>query len=56
VALNVPEKRPEANFEEVRQYTQRRVDYIDLQANRVVSGHFLDVGRESTDVPIEMFA
>jgi len=56
VALNVPEKRPEANFEEVRQYTQRRVDYIDLQANRVVSGHFLDVVRESTDVPIEMFA
>jgi len=56
VALNVPEKRPEANFEEVRQYTQRRVDYIALQANRVVSGHFLDVGRESTDVPIEMFA
>jgi len=56
VALNVPEKRPEANFEEVRQYAQRRVDYIDLQANRVMSGHFLDVIKESTDLPIEMFA
>ncbi len=56
VALNVPQKRPEANFEEVRQYAQRRVDYLDLQANRVMSGHFLDVIKESTDLPLEMFA
>jgi pyruvate,water dikinase len=56
VALNVPQKRPESNFEEVRQYAQRRVDYIDLQANRVMSGHFLDVVKESVDVPVEMFA
>lgn len=56
VALNVPEKRPESNFEEVRQYAQRRVDYIDLQANRVMSGHFLDVIKESPDVPVAMFA
>jgi hypothetical protein len=56
VALNAPQRRPEANFEEVRQYAQRRVDYLDLQANRLVSGHFLDVVKECTDVPIEMFA
>jgi len=56
VALNAPHRRPESNFEEVRQYTQRRVDYLDLQANRLMSGHFLDVVQESTDVPIEMLA
>jgi len=56
VALNAPQKRPESNFEEVRQYAQRRVDYLDLQANRLMSGHFLDVIGESTDVPVEMFA
>jgi pyruvate,water dikinase len=56
VALNAPRRRPESNFEEVRQYAQRRVDYLDLQANRLMSGHFLDVVRESADVPIEMFA
>ncbi len=56
VALNAPQKRPEANFEEVRQYAQRRVDYLDLQANRIMSGHFLDVVKESDDLPIEMFA
>ncbi|MBN1509321.1 MAG: hypothetical protein JW955_20920 [Sedimentisphaerales bacterium] len=56
VALNAPQRRPEANFEEVRRYAQRRVDYLDLQANRLMSGHFLDVVKECTDVPIEMFA
>jgi hypothetical protein len=56
VALNAPQRRPESNFEEVRQYAQRRVDYLDLQANRLLSGHFLDVLAESTDVPVEMFA
>ncbi len=56
VALNAPQRRPEANFEQVRQYAQRRVDYLDLQANRLMSGHFLDVMKDCTDVPIEMFA
>jgi pyruvate,water dikinase len=56
VALNAPQRRPESNFDEVRQYAQRRVDYLDLQANRLMSGHFLDVIAESTDVPVEMFA
>jgi hypothetical protein len=56
VALNAPQRRPESNFEEVRQYAQRRVDYLDLQANRLMSGHFLDVIAESSDVPVEMFA
>ena len=56
VALNAPRRRPELNFEEVRQYAQRRVDYLDLQANRLMSGHFLDVIEESADVPVEMFA
>ena len=56
VALNAPQRRPEANFEQVRQYAQRRVDYLDLQANRLMSGHFLDVVKDCTDVPVEMFA
>jgi pyruvate, water dikinase len=56
VALNAPQRRPESNFEEVRQYAQRRVDYLDLQANRLMSGHFLDIIAESSDMPVEMFA
>ncbi|MCU0914788.1 MAG: PEP/pyruvate-binding domain-containing protein [Planctomycetes bacterium] len=56
VALNAPQRRPEANFDEVRRYAQRRVDYLDLQANRLMSSHFLDVIGENVDVPVEMFA
>ncbi len=56
VALNAPERRPEINFEEVRQYAQRRVDFLDLDANRLVSGHFLDVIAASHDVPVRLFA
>jgi hypothetical protein len=56
VALNAPERRPETNFEEVRQYAQRRVDFLDLDANRLVSGHFLDVIASSHDVPVRLFA
>ncbi len=56
VALNAPDRRPEVNFEEVRQYAQRRIDFLDLDANRLVSGHFLDVIAVSPDVPVRMFA
>ena len=56
VALNAPERRPEVNFEEVRQYAQRRVDFLDLDANRLDSGHFLDVIAASPDVPVRLFA
>ena len=56
VALNAPQLRPEANFDEVRQYSQRRVDVLDLQANQLVSNTFPEVVRHSGDVPLEMFA
>jgi hypothetical protein len=56
VALNAPDKRPEANFDEVRQYAQRKVDYLDLEANQLVSGHFLDLSHQPVDFPIELIA
>ena len=56
VALNAPEKRPEANFDEVAHYAQRRMDYLDLEANQLVSDYFMDVVKGAEDFPIEMFA
>jgi hypothetical protein len=56
VALNAPQRRPESNFDEVRQYAQRRVDYLDLTANQLVSSYFPDVIAESPGVPVEIFA
>ncbi|MCC7204863.1 MAG: PEP/pyruvate-binding domain-containing protein [Phycisphaeraceae bacterium] len=56
VALNAPEKRPEANFDEVRDYSQRRVDYLDLAANRLTHGDFNELVARNHDLPIRMFA
>ena len=56
VALNAPDRRPEANFDEVRQYSQRKVDVLDLEANQLVSLGFPQVAERSPQVPVEMFA
>jgi len=56
VALNAPELRPEASFDEVRRYTQRRLDLLDLTTNRFDNAHFLDVYPYCDDIPIDTFA
>jgi hypothetical protein len=56
VALNAPERRPEGSFDEARQYTQRKVDVLDLQANQLLSRRFGDICRESPQLPLELFA
>jgi pyruvate,water dikinase len=55
VALNAPDKRPEANFDEVAQYSQRRVDYLDLEANQLVSDYFLDLTKDAENLPVDLF-
>jgi hypothetical protein len=55
-ALNAPDRRPEANFEEIAQYSQRKMEYIDLEANQLVEGYFMDVAAESADLPLSIFA
>jgi len=56
VALNAPEKRPEADFKETRQYSQKRVDILDLEANQLQSRRFVEVAQASPDLPIDLFA
>ncbi len=55
VALNDPSRRPESNFDEVRHYAQRRVDFLDLEANQLISGSFDEIFRRSPDVPASLF-
>ena len=43
VALNEPQRRPETSLGEVRQYSQRNIDVIDLDGNRQVSYDFKQV-------------
>ncbi|MBL7076734.1 MAG: pyruvate, phosphate dikinase [Kiritimatiellae bacterium] len=54
VALNAPERRPEHSFDEVKQYTQRRVDYIDLDANHLASGYFEDLNQDCDPLPMDL--
>ncbi len=56
VALNAPQRRPEANYDEMRHYTQRKVDYLDLTANQVVSGYLDDIIGENPALPLDIFA
>ncbi|HPD30779.1 MAG TPA: PEP/pyruvate-binding domain-containing protein [Phycisphaerae bacterium] len=56
VALNAPGRRPEAGIDQVRRYTQRKVDALDLAANQLVSNDFVDVIRQSNDIPLQIFA
>jgi hypothetical protein len=56
VALNEPTRRPEASFQEIAQYSQRKMEYIDLEANQLVEGYFMDVAAESKNLPVRIFA
>lgn len=56
VALNVPAKRPEADIEQIRRYTQRKVDVLDRQGSQLVSREFPDVVKDSPGLPLDIFA
>ncbi len=56
VALNAPLKRPERNTDEVRQYSQRRADVLDLQANQLVTRDFQAVAQSLPQNLLRYFA
>jgi pyruvate, water dikinase len=55
VALNAPARRPEANFDDVREHSQRRMDCLDLQEDKFVSLPFEDVIEEGPDFPLDLY-
>lgn len=55
VALNAPQRRPEADFDEIRRYAQRRVDCLDLEANRLSSYSLRDVLARSPGLSMDLF-
>ena len=56
IALNAPQLRPETSLDEATEYAQRRVDVLDLEANRFTSAPIDEVVAESPLLPIELFA
>ncbi|MBP8129012.1 MAG: pyruvate, phosphate dikinase [Candidatus Hydrogenedentes bacterium] len=56
VALNAPERRPEGAGAAGARYVQRKVDVLDLDANRLVTADFADVAAQSGQLPLHLFA
>ena len=56
VALNAPNRRPQADFNEVRRFAQRKVDVLDLETDQHETYDFVDVARRCDGLPIEIFA
>ncbi len=55
-SLSDPERRPESNFDSVRQYSQKRIDVLDLEANQLTTRQFAELISQSPDLPLEMVA
>lgn len=55
IALNAPDLRPESNFGAIARYAQRRMDALDLQEHRLVTGAFSEFVQGSPDFPFELF-
>ncbi|HWS14364.1 MAG TPA: PEP/pyruvate-binding domain-containing protein [Rhodocyclaceae bacterium] len=56
VSLSDPERRPESNFDTVRQYSQKRIDVLELEANQLTTRHFSELARQSPDLPLTLVA
>ena len=56
VALNAPQRRPDAERSGSPAFSQRRVDLLDLRANRFTVERIDDVARASPDLPIDLYA
>jgi hypothetical protein len=55
-ALNAPEKRPESGMDALRRFAQKRVDAIDLTANRLLPVDFTEISRFSPPQELHMAA
>lgn len=56
VALNAPLRRPESDADEVRQYSQRHVDLIDLDASQVLAVEFSTLAEQPGNLPLDIVA
>ena len=55
VALNAPARRPEADFDDVCEHSQRRMDCLDLHESQFVSLPFQEVLARKPDFPLELY-
>jgi pyruvate,water dikinase len=56
VALNSPLRRPDSTYGDLRKYSQKQVDVLDLAENALVTRPFQDVARQAPGLPLDIFA
>jgi pyruvate,water dikinase len=56
VALNKPSRRPEASLDDIRQYSQGKIDVLDLDGNQLVSVDFQSAIAQGDNVSMHLFA
>jgi len=56
VALNAPTRRPESSSQDIRKYTQHKVDILDLNKNSLQCLSFEEVVKRAGDLPLDIFA
>lgn len=52
VALNAPLRRPESSIDEIHAASQRKMDCLDMTANKLISGWFDDITGGHPDLPL----
>jgi hypothetical protein len=55
VALNAPARRPDSSPEKMARHAQRKMDVLDLEANRLAAVSVDDVIRDSARLPVDLF-
>lgn len=55
VALNAPNRRPEADFDDVCEHSQRRMDCLDLHESKFVSVPFQEAVRSAPELPMDLY-
>lgn len=56
VALNAPDRLPGVHLDDASKYTQRKVDLLDLNANKLISAEFQEIIKQGPELPIDIFA
>jgi pyruvate,water dikinase len=56
VALNAPDRRPDASPTDIRLHSQRRIDLLDLDEERLRSVYFVDLLKERIPLPLTLLA
>ena len=54
VALGAPQRRPEADFDDIAQHSQRHISFLNLKTGFIASAELTDLLRPPSSLPVEL--